>query len=207
MATDNRVFLRMKRRGMDPLFQNKILEPLAVHGGILFPYTPTIMHSQKVNWQTMNLTHTNYQPQVFVNSANPAINISSAKFTATTQKDAEYLLAVLFFFKMVTKMNFGKNDPMRGAPPPVLELSGYGESQYRNVPVVITNVNYSYPDDIDYISITPAFYQKGMSGVEMVPTVMSVSIDLMVQYNAKTTKDMFTLADLASGQISKKGYI
>jgi hypothetical protein len=205
MANDNRVYLRMKRRGMDPLFENPILSPLMAHGGILFPYSPTISHIQQVNWQTLPLTHTNYQPQVFVNTQNPRINISEAKFTATTQEDAEYLLAVLFFFKMVTKMNFGKNDPMRGTPPPVLELSGYGESQYQNVPVVIANINYTYPNDVDYISVNPSYYSNDTA--ELVPTVMSVSIDLMVQYNVKRTRDDFTLANLAAGQLSKKGYI
>jgi hypothetical protein len=205
MANDNRVFLRMKRGSGDPLFENRVLAPLAKHGGILFPYSPQIQHVQRVNWKKLGLTHTNYQPQVFVNSENPVINITDAKFTATTSEDAEYMLAVLFFFKMVTKMNFGRNDPKRGTPPPVLELSGFGESQYQKVPVVITGVNYTYPNDIDYVSVKPAFYDDGMS--ESVPSVMNVSMELMVQYNVKSIRDTFTLADLAAGNISKKGYI
>jgi len=203
--SDNRVFLRMKRGSADPLFQNEVLAPLKKHGGILFPYSPTITHVQQVNWSTLSLTHTNYQPQVFTNSQNPKININSAKFTATTQEDAEYLLGVLYFLKLVTKMNFGTKDPMRGTPPPVLELSGFGESQYQNVPVVITSVNYSYPNDVDYVTINPVFH--GSNSTEMVPTIMDISIDLMVQYNIKNIRDTFSIADLASGSLSNKGYI
>jgi len=203
--TDNRVYLRMKRGSADPIFQNPILEPLRQHGGVLFPYSPQIQHVQQVNWNALPMTHTNYQPQVFINSENPKININDAKFTATTTADAEYLLAVLFFFKLVTKMNFGTKDAMRGTPPPVLELSGYGQSQYQNVPVVIASINYSYPNDIDYVTIKPDFSGGGLE--ETVPTVMTISIDLQVQYNIKNIRDTFSLADLANGSLASKGYI
>lgn len=196
----------MKRKSADPIFENPILAPLREHGGVLFPYSPQIQHVQQVNWSPQNLTHTNYQPQVFINSANPKININDAKFTATTTADAEYLLAVLFFFKLVTKMNFGTKDAMRGTPPPVLELSGYGQSQYKNVPVVIASINYSYPNDIDYVTVKPAFSSSDTQE-ESVPAVMSLSIDLMVQYNIKNIRDEFSLADLANGSLASKGYI
>lgn len=202
---DNRVYLRMKRGSKDPIFENPILAPLRVHGGILFPYSPQIQHVQQVNWSAQNMTHTNYQPQVFINSANPKININEAKFTATTTADAEYLLAVLFFFKLVTKMNFGTKDALRGTPPPVLELSAYGQSQYKNVPVVIASINYSYPNDIDYVTVKPDFSGGGVA--ETVPSVMSLSIDLLVQYNIKNIRDEFSLEDLANGKLASKGYI
>lgn len=202
---DNRIYLRMKRGSADPIFEHEILAPLRPFGGVLFPYTPQIQHSQTVSWKALDMTHTNYQPQVYGNSANPKLNIADAKFTATTVDDANYLLAVLFFFKLITKMNFGTKDNMRGTPPPVLNFSGYGASQYSNVPVVIAQVNYTYPVDVDYVSIDTMF--GGTPGVESVPTMISLSIDLLVQYNIKNIRDEFSLNDLANGNLAGKGYI
>lgn len=205
MAEDNRIYLRMKRGSADPIFSYDILEPLKKFGGVLFPYSPMIQHVQQVNWRPLDLTHTNYQPHVYGNTQNPKINISDAKFTASTVEDANYMLAVMFFFKLVTKMNFGTKDNLRGTPPPVLSFSGFGASQYQNVPVVIAQVNYSYPTDIDYVSVPTRF--SGSGNVESVPLVMSMSIDLLAQYNTKNTRDEFSLNDLASGNLSRKGYI
>lgn len=205
MSEDNRIYLRMKRGSADPIFTYDILEPLRKFGGILFPYTPLIQHAQSVQWKPLDLTHTNYQPQVYGLTQNPKININEAKFTATTEEDANYLLAVMFFLKLVTKMNFGTKDSLRGTPPPVLSFSGFGASQYQNVPVVIAQTNFTYPIDVDHVTVKTRF--SGTENEETVPVVMSIAIDLLVQYNVKTTRDEFSLDDLASGKLARKGYI
>ncbi len=202
---DNRVYLRLKRGSADPIFDYPVMAPLKKFGGVLFPYTPVVQHVQQVSWQQNALTHTNYAPQVYGRTENPKININEAKFTATTEEDAQYLLGVLFFFKYITKMHFGKKDGKAGTPPPVLEFSAYGQSQYNNVPVVIASVNYQYPNDIDYVRVQPEFSGTGQE--ELVPIVMSLSIDMLVQYNVKDIRDNFNLNDFASGQLAKKGYI
>ncbi len=202
---DNRVYLRLKRGSADPIFDYPVMAPLKKFGGVMFPYTPIVQHVQQVSWQQNALTHTNYAPQVYGRTENPKININDAKFTATTDEDAQYLLGVLFFFKYITKMNFGKRDGKAGTPPPVLEFSGYGQSQYNNVPVVIASVNYQYPNDIDYVRVKTAFSGTGQE--ELVPAVMSLSIDMLVQYNVKDVRDNFSLSDMASGKLAGKGYI
>jgi hypothetical protein len=60
------------------------------------------------------------------------------------------MLAVIHFFRSVTKMFYGQ-DPQRGAPPPLVYLRGLGEYQFAEHPCLVTQFNYSLPPDVDYI--------------------------------------------------------
>ena len=59
-------------------------------------------------------------------------------------------LAVIHFFRSVTKMFYGQ-DPNAGVPPPLCYISGFGQYQFNDHPVLITNFAYSLPSDVDYI--------------------------------------------------------
>jgi hypothetical protein len=71
-------------------------------------------------------------------------------FTAQDTTEANYLLAVIHFFRSATKMFYGQ-DAERGTPPPVCLLNGLGQYQFSDHPVVISSFNYTTPDDVDYI--------------------------------------------------------
>ena len=73
-----------------------------------------------------------------------------ATFTAQDTVEANYLLAVLHFFRSVTKMFYGQ-DPQRGAPPPLVYLSGYGDYQFNEHSCLVSQFNYNLPADVDYI--------------------------------------------------------
>lgn len=126
-----------------------ILQPLAVSDGVIFPYTPSIQTVYKANYNSYNLTHSNYRGYFYQNSAVEDINITGI-FTAQDSVEAAYLLAVIHFFRSATKMFYGQ-DPQRGAPPPLVYLSALGESQYVDAPCVISQFNYNLPTDVDYI--------------------------------------------------------
>jgi len=79
-----------------------------------------------------------------------------AQFTAQDTAEAEYLLAVIHFFRSATKMFYGQ-DSLRGAPPPLVFLTGYGEYQFSDHPCVISNFNYNLPSDVDYIRARSSF--------------------------------------------------
>ena len=61
------------------------------------------------------------------------------------------MLAVIHFFRSVTKMFYGANDPLRGAPPPLTYLTGLGPYQFNQHPCVVQSFNYSLPSEVDYI--------------------------------------------------------
>jgi len=128
---------------------NALLKPLANSNGVIFPYTPSISTSYVANYDRYDLVHSNYRGYFYKNSAVNDVNITGT-FTAQDTAEAQYLLAVIHFFRSATKMFYGK-DQERGAPPPLVYLVGYGEWQFAGHPCLITNFNYSLPADVDYI--------------------------------------------------------
>lgn len=126
-----------------------ILQPLKSTNGVIFPYTPKIDLGYKANYSGYDLTHSNYRGYFYQNSSISDINVSG-HFTAQNTSQANYLLAVIHFFRSATKMFYGQ-DAQRGAPPPLVFMSGLGQYQFNNHPCVITEFTYNLPDDVDYI--------------------------------------------------------
>jgi hypothetical protein len=126
-----------------------ILQPLKITDGVIFPYTPTITTAYKANYSNYDLTHSNYRGYFYQNSYVDPIQIN-ATFTAQNTAEANYLLAVIQFFRSVTKMFYGQ-DAQRGAPPPLTYLTGLGEFQFNEHPCVVSQFNYTLPADVDYI--------------------------------------------------------
>ena len=129
-----------------------ILAPLAATGGVIFPYTPTIDTSYQAKYDQYNLTHSNYRGYFYQNSSVENITVKGT-FTAQDTKEAEYLLAVIHFFKSVTKMFYGQGSNV-GAPPPLVYLSGFGQFQFNKHPCVVSTFSYTLPNDVDYIRAT-----------------------------------------------------
>ena len=127
-----------------------ILEPLSVSDGVVFPYTPKINTSYSATYSATDLTHSNYKGYFYQGSSVGEVKISAA-FTAQDTFEANYLLAVIHFFRSVTKMFYGQDQQYRGAPPPLVFLQGLGEYQFNLHPCVVSQFDYVLPDDVDYI--------------------------------------------------------
>jgi hypothetical protein len=150
-AADWRVRLRLAPNA-NYLYKVKdpgILAPLAATDGVIFPYTPAIETSYQAKYDQYDLTHSNYRGYFYKNSTVENISIKGT-FTAQDTREAAYLLAVIHFFKSVTKMFYGQ-DQEAGTPPPMVYLSGFGKYQFNESPCVVTNFGYSLPTDVDYI--------------------------------------------------------
>ena len=126
-----------------------ILQPLKVTNGVIFPYTPKIDMAYKASYSAYDLTHSNYKGYFYQNSSISDISITG-HFTAQNTAQANYLLAVIHFFRSATKMFYGQ-DAQRGSPPPLVFMSGLGQYQFNNHPCVITEFAYNLPEDVDYI--------------------------------------------------------
>lgn len=178
-------------------FNNKLLEPLNDTDGILFPYTPTISVSHTAQYTGMHPTHSNYVQHSYNASSVDAISIDGY-FTANNADEARYVFAVLHFLRSAYKMFFG-NDNLRGTPPPVLRLSGYGPFNYNSVPVVLTNFSEIMAADRDYIEV-PLASAPDSATKTMIPTYMNVTMTLSPLY----TKDQisnFGLESFARGDL------
>ena len=152
-SSDWRVRLQLAPNA-DYLYKDRtgstILAPLYETDGVIFPYTPSIETTYNANYEMYDLTHSNFRGYFYKNSRVNDINIR-ATFTAQDTQEANYLLAVIHFFRSVTKMFYGAKDALRGAPPPLTYLSGLGQYQFNQHPCVISQFNYSLPNDVDYI--------------------------------------------------------
>lgn len=128
-----------------------ILEPLIETNGVLFPYTPSVSVSYAANYDPTELVHSNYKIFQYRSSSVDQITIG-CDFTAQDTKEATYLLAVIHFFRSITKMFYGQDqNPKNGTPPPLCYLTGMGSFQFDRHPLAITNFSLNLPTDVDYI--------------------------------------------------------
>lgn len=132
---------------------NSLLSCLNSTQGVIFPYTPTISTSYVAQYDQTDLTHSNYRGYFYKNSRVEQVTVNGT-FTAQNTPEANYLLAVIHFFRSVTKMFYGQ-DKERGTPPPIVYLTGYGEFQFQRHPCLVSNFSYNLPNGVDYIRTQP----------------------------------------------------
>lgn len=148
-----------------------ILGPLAQTDGVIFPYTPSVSVAYNAAYESSDLVHSNYKIYNYKNSSVDNITIS-CDFTAQDTNEANYLLAVIHFFRSVTKMFYGRDEnPRNGVPPPLCYMSGLGTFQFDNHPLVITNFTYTLPTDVDYIRAGSQTNEPGNNVGQQTPPV------------------------------------
>jgi hypothetical protein len=130
-------------------FSDSVLFPLQQSDGVIFPYTPSINVISRADYGSLSPTHNNYRYYFYKSSSVEPVYVS-AEFTAQDTREANYLLAVITFFKSVTKMFYGQ-DAERGAPPPLVYMTGLGQYQFNNHPCLVSQFIYNLPSDVDYI--------------------------------------------------------
>lgn len=131
-----------------------ILKPLQDTDGVVFPYTPQISVQYTANYDPSEIPHSNYKIYQYKSSGVDSVQITG-DFTAQDTYEANYLLAVIHFFRSMTKMFYGQDsNPRNGTPPPLCYIFGLGEYQFNRHPIAITGFTYNLPNDVDYIRAT-----------------------------------------------------
>ena len=140
-----------------------ILAPLQATDGVIFPYTPAISVQYTAGYDPTELTHSNYKFFTYKGSAVDNVTIG-CDFTAQDTFEAQYMLAVIHFFKSITKMFYGQDqNPTNGTPPPLCYLTGLGAFQFDTHPLVVTAFTYTLPTDVDYIQAGSNFAPAGVN--------------------------------------------
>ncbi len=203
---------------LGPCHPTNILYPLWGTNGVLFPYTPSVASGNVVEYDASSFIHTNYGYNAYVRSYPKPISLN-AEFTAQTNDEALYLLAVLWFFRSVTKSYFGINPYNKaGTPPPTIIFNYLGELQYNNVPVIIKSFDFTFEANIDYVPVNTAisavYSDKGVSlprsssnGFTYVPTHLKVSLEMDTQYIPIQMRNEFNLDKFRQGKLLNNGYI
>ena len=224
MATqDWRARLSPKPNNKDvlgPKDKSNLLFPLFQTNGVLFPYTPDLSSGGVVEYDPTTIIHTNYGYSAYVRSYPKPISMT-AEFTAQTNDEALYLLAVMHFFRSVTKSYYGINPYNKaGTPPPVLLFNYLGDYQYKNVPVVIKSFDFKLEPNVDYVPVytgaqsTTQVYSTAIAvslpnagGFTYVPAHLSLALEMDMQYTPIDVRNNFNLDDFITGKLYNKGYI
>ena len=198
---------------------NELLAPLRQNdlNGIFWPLTPSMTIQHSASYNPLAQTHSNFPFQAYQNSQVDSINIIG-EFPVQNSEDAKHWVATVNFLRTVTKMFFGKDQDLKGNPPPILHLSGYGDHMYNKVPVVVNTFNLELRQGIDYISTkqTQVGYGQGRvdptlaAAVEegtsqtWAPTLSNISVLVTPIYSRDSVKN-FSLSEFARGQLNGKG--
>ena len=201
-------------------FQNNpLMKPLAPTRGIFWPLTPAVVIQHSANYNALAQTHSNYPFQAYQNSQVDQMNIIG-EFPVQNSDDAKHWVATVNFLRTATKMFFGKDegDGLKGNPPPIMHLFGYGDNMFHKVPVVINSFNVELRPGIDYISTkqsnTP---YRQLSGADAgffmdaegedqswAPTLSNISVLITPIYGREAIKD-FSMKDFVNGKANGKG--
>ncbi len=136
---------------IEPFKSSALLSPLRHTGGLVFPYTPSIIVSHSANYNAIAPTHTNYPYYAYQNSQVDQLVITG-DFFVQNGLEAQYWVAALHYLRSMSKMFFGGEADTIGAPPPIAKLNGYGDHIFNNVPVIVTQFTTDLPQDVDYIA-------------------------------------------------------
>lgn len=173
---------------------------LGQHRGIMFPNQPEITYNQTVTYSQYNLVHTNYTFNAYGGTPSPILQLT-AQFSQTTEEEHAYLQGVIHFLRSVTKMYYGLKEgtnPKAGTPPPVLRFSAFGSNIFFNVPVVVGSFSLMFDNNVDL---------KTSANGQSLPTIQTITMDLLVQQTPKKQKEAFTLAGFISGGLYGGGFI
>lgn len=165
---------------------------------ISWPATPKIDQTIDVAYSTWELQHTNYQPSAFGNRTTPIVTISGP-WISRDAGEATTTLQAIHTLRSATSMFYGREDSKKGTPPPVGRFFAHG--LYNNTPVVVKQFQYNYPNDVDYITV-PMF-----DGMQSVPVLFEMSVQLIVQITAIEAVKEYTLERFHNGDLLGKGYI
>jgi len=190
---------------------NILLSPLRATNGVIFPYTPQIQVTHQARYNPQLLTHSNYASYFYEGSEVQQISIQG-DFTVQNVAEGQYLMAVIHFFRSVTKMFYGK-DLYAGAPPPIVFLNGYGNLYFPNISSVVTTFSHTMPSETDYIEIPIDQSLNNYAGNSInlrrinsvrLPTASSLSITLQPIYSRTNIANNFSVQTFARGQLNNK---
>ena len=205
---------------------SNLLQPLHATKGMIWPYTPNVTFGGMANYNSFDFVHSNYQYWNFRNSA-PLDIQTTGLFTAQTNEEARYMLAVLRFLRSVTMMEFGIPAAQRGVagtPPPVLRFNYLGNHMFKNVPVIVRDFSFTLEDSVDYVEVQlPDGAGSGLAGAfndfifggdvslsdrqTFVPTRLTLVTTMIVQQNTRNVRENFDLNAFKRGDLINRGFV
>ena len=179
----------------------------ASHMRVIFDVMPVVSVNSQASYESMTPVHAPGSFQVYEKSPSLTFSVSEVKLVSRTPQEAWRNLKYLNILKSWRMPFFGQNayPQYMGAPPEVLLFSAYsigGNSRrgnINNVPVVMTQLDYTYPNDCVYI---PTANNGDDISNTPFPTIMTLNIALSETFSASDI-EKFNLKDYHEGTMIK----
>ena len=199
---------------------NTIMRPLSSFNGIVFPLTPSVVIQHTASYNPMAMTHSNYPFYAYGHSEVSAITVIG-DFPVQNYQDAQHWVATLHFLRAVTKMFFGgAENSLKGNPPPILQLNGYGNHVFHNVPVIVTSFTVDLRNSVDYISTNQSSGSRQINNSAITddlsktvtnpdanrtwaPTDSQFQVQLQPIYSRESVKK-FSMQEFVNGSLSNR---
>lgn len=173
---------------------------------LVFKTMPTIQESNAAQWDPApGTTHQPADTMVFKASSSRSFTIS-VKMIARDAYEADTTLRYMNILRAWTKPYFGRgtaaallNDAsgeaskFLGAPPPILAIYAYGSMSLNGVTSVLQSVDFSWPDDCDYVPASSVYDHQP------VPVIMQFSMNFKETYSPLQLSN-FNLFDYKEGK-------
>ena len=176
-------------------FKVKLVSRRSSNDFVVFKVMPTINESRGASYDPITPIHHPGGIPVYKTTGVRTFDLNG-KFISRTIKEADETLRFINLIRSWVMPYYGRGTAANdkgalGAPPDVLTLFAYGNKHLNNIPVVLQNYNWSYPDDVDYIQT---------SNGEPVPMIFGVSINLIEAYSPEELS-AFDLASFKKGDL------
>jgi len=177
------------------------LNPIYRTGGLIFPITPNITETGAVNYDSVEIPHTNEAFNVYRGTDNRQINIGNVIFPCDTKENARYALAAIHFMRSYSLMDFGT--AKTGRPPSPMHFSAFGKYMFHKVPVLFKGFNMNLSDqDIDMVAVE----NPGGGDYSWLPAKLNLGdISLIVQHSPNYWRGLgesdFSLSDFRNGNL------
>jgi hypothetical protein len=149
--------------------------PSAVPNTIVLDVMPTISESRSVTYEAFSPIHHPGEIMKYRGTGGRKWNVSG-RFIARNQQEATLNQIYMNVIRAWTMPFYGNGTSedselkrYLGAPPPILTLSAYGDSNISGVKCVLTNYDWTWPNDVDYIPT--------LNG-EPFPVIINISMSL-----------------------------
>lgn len=131
------------------------LHPIFQTNGLVFPITPNITETGTINYDSVEIPHTNEAFNVYRGTSNREITLGNLILPCDTEENAKYGLAAIHFLRTYSMMDFGRGGT--GRPPSPMFFSAFGNSMFDEVPVLLKGFSLNLSDmEIDQIPVPNA---------------------------------------------------
>lgn len=198
-------------RSQDDEHKVRLVEPGVAQ--VVFDVMPEVVESRTVEYEPIAPPQLPSAFQKYKGTASTQWSVN-ATLTCRTTKEATKNLEILNTLRGWTVPFFGSKTAEQypkklGAPPPVLTFTGWRAQMVGPVPVVITSLNWNFPQDVDYIPADefevkdnqPGNHKKTGKKVPF-PTVIKIAIQLVESFSTDKMNG-FSLADFRTGHMDK----